>query len=114
MLHSNTTPIITSLFALAFLQPAAAKDWSIQSPNGQLVMTVRDTPELAYCLVDQGDTLLSWSPISLQLEGAIKPLSITRGKETHIEEHLTDLPLYRQQAFDHIANQLQLSLSGGL
>ena len=114
MLHSYKTTIFTTLFALAFLHPISAKNWSVKSPNGKLVMTVRDNPELAYCLVDQGDTLLSWSPISLQLETTTKPISVTKGKITRIEEHLSDLPLYRQQAFDHIANQLQLSLSGGL
>lgn len=116
MSYTHTTPIITALLVLTFVQPAEARNWTVKSPNGQLEVTVRDVPELAYCLVDEGDTLLSWSPIALQVEAA-RPqptLRVSKASQSHIEEHLSDLPNYRQQAFDHVANQLQLTLSGGL
>lgn len=115
MLHTRNTAFLFALLALFSSQSLLGRSWHVASPSGALVVHVQDTPTLAYCLTDQGDTLLSWSPIGLQLTPqTAAPLRVNKARESRISEHITPTVLYRQTAFDHVANQLQLSLSQGL
>ena len=115
MLHTRNTAFLFALLALFSSQSLLGRSWHVASPSGALVVHVQDTPTLAYCLTDQGDTLLSWSPIGLQLTPqTAAPLRVDKARKSRISEHITPTVLYRQAAFNHVANQLQLSLSQGL
>lgn len=114
-MHQRNIGLSVALLLTLFCQVAWGKTCAVQSPDGRLVLTVRDLPRLSYCLVDGTDTLLTWSDIDLRLQradGSQAVAKIKAARSRKINEQV-QAPLYRQAAFTYVANELCVELQDG-
>ena len=106
---------ILLLVALAVCGTVSAKDYTVKSPDGRLVLTVSDNGRLHYTLSCDQQPLLQDCGLGLSINGTdpcAKP-SVKSTKRSHVSETV-QAQLYRQREYTAECNQLTLTLKGGL
>ncbi len=97
------------VFLLPFVQ-LNAKDFQVQSPDGKIIVTIKNTERIFYSVSFEGGEIISDSPISLTVNDGILGIN-AKVKRSHTEEVYREIhPVVRQKSAvitDHY-NQLRL------
>lgn len=106
--------VTVSLCCMAMLQPLSAKDYSVKSPSGRIVLSVSAEKTLSWQVFLNKEQIVAPSCISMTVEGekqlGIKP-HISKAVTTTVNESFKT-PFYRKaQVVDHY-NRLVLKCKG--
>lgn len=103
-----------TLFALAasVAITTSAAEYTVTSPDNSITVNVGDGADgLSWSVSREGRTLVSPSPLGMEIQGLESP-KIKKGKvRRNINEHI-EAPFYRQNSFDVKYNELTLTLNG--
>lgn len=112
---NQSSKFIQSILACAVVSfaPAAAKSYVLESPSGDLSVTVADNAgTLTYSIAAGSRTLVDPSPLTFSIEEKPADIRIKNTKRRkNICEHIK-APHYRQKEFTVCYNEIDLRLSG--
>lgn len=103
------------LACIAFSANAAAKSYTLASPDGKITVEIQAEEDLTYLVKYAGNVIVDKSAVALTLaDGTVigKAPRVTSAKKNHIIETI-EAPLYRQSSFTSEANELVLKMKGG-
>ena len=106
--------LLIAMLALS-AQEVSAREMSVASPNGRIVVVVEDQAGLMISVRLDGVALMAPSPIGLTLADGTtigRNGSLGFGRKSVVVDD-TDAPFYRQRHIKTTANQLDLKMKGG-
>jgi len=105
---------LTLLILMASATSAyAQKTLSVASPDGNLKMEINVNKDIKYNLIDHGDTLMKNSRLALDIRGKKNDIKFSGSSKKTVKETV-NAPLYKFDKVSSEANQLTISLKGGL
>ena len=95
------------------LQPITAKDYKVDSPSGQLQLTVSVGKSTSWSLAVGGKTVLKDNQISMAIDDRVigPDAKVVKVRKGAVSEHIA-APFYRQAEFDAAYNWLTLKMKG--
>lgn len=105
--------LILTLFALAAVFSASAKDFAVTSPDGRLKATICDSEGIAWTITCDGQTVLAPSAISIQTTTGTwgTKTRVIRARKGSINETINTVA-YKRAVVENICNELTLECTG--